>query len=60
MSLTGYAEEFYGPKAKKNDPDKKIAKSRPTNLIKKVSKFFDEWTQHSYEAWFKAGRPNDF
>ena len=60
MSLTGYAEEFYRPKAKINEPDEKIARFTPTNPIQKVYKFFDEWTQHSYEAWFKAGRPNDF
>ena len=27
--------------------------------IKAIYKFFDEWSQHSHEAWVKAGRPDN-
>ena len=29
-------------------------------VLSGVGTFFSEWTQHSYEAWIKAGRPHNF
>jgi hypothetical protein len=29
-------------------------------VLSGVVKFFDEWSQHSYDAWVRAGRPHDF
>ena len=30
-----------------------------SRVLSSVVKFFDEWSQHSYEAWVKADRPHD-
>ena len=27
-------------------------------LSARIVAFFDDWTQHSYDAWEKAGRPD--
>jgi len=29
-------------------------------VLSGVVKFFDEWSQHSYDAWVRPGRPHDF
>ena len=29
-------------------------------VLSGVVKFFDEWSQHSRDAWVRAGRPHDF
>ena len=59
MSLTGYAEEFYLPRAKLDDAGE-IVKQPKASLLRRIYTFCDEWTQHSYEAWMKAGQPGDF
>ena len=65
MSLDGYAEEFFRPVAKvKINGVGKIIKPPKTRLLSRicsrVETSFSEWTQHSYEAWVKNGRPEDF
>ena len=34
--------------------------ARLKRIGKAIYKFFDEWTQYSYEAWVRAGRPDNF
>jgi hypothetical protein len=29
----------------------------PSTLFGKIYAFFDNWSQHSYDAWEKSGRP---
>lgn len=29
-------------------------------IFRKISRYFDEWVNHSYEAWIKAGRSDHF
>ena len=65
MSLVGYAEEFFRPAANvKINNIGKIIKPPKRRLLSsaylKVRNFFNEWTQHSYEAWVKAGKPADY
>ena len=59
MSLTGYAEEFYLPRAKLDDTGE-IVKQPKASLLRRIYKFCDESTQHFYEAWMKAGQPRNF
>ena len=56
MSLTSYFEEYSPPKSISSET-KKIERRSYSNPLKRISKFFNEWIQHSYEAWVKAGRP---
>ena len=56
MSLTSYFEEYSPPKSISSN-SKKFEKRYYSNLLKRISKFFNEWIQYSYEAWVKAGRP---
>ncbi len=39
------------------DPPKR---SLLLSVLSGVVKFFDEWSQHSHDAWVRAGRPHDF
>ena len=64
-NLAGYAEEFFRPVAKvKFNGVGKIVKPIKPRLLSRicsgVEKFFSEWTQISYEAWVKIGRPDNF
>ena len=56
MSLTSYFEEYSPPKSISSET-KQIEKRSYSDLLKPIGKFFNEWIQHSYEAWVKAGRP---
>ena len=65
MSLAGYAEEFFRPvaKVKINGVGKIVKPPKPrllSRICSRVEIFFSEWTQHSYEAWVKNGRPDNF
>ena len=65
MSLAEYAEEFCRPVAevKVNGVGKIIKPPKPrllSRICSRVETFFIEWTQHSYEAWVKNGRPDNF
>ena len=65
MSLAGYAEEFFRPvaKVKINGVGKIVKPPKPRLLSRTCSRVetsFSEWTQHSYEAWVKNGRPDNF
>ena len=31
-----------------------------SRVLSGVVKFFDEWSQHSCDAWVRAGQPHDF
>ena len=65
MSLVGYAEEFFRPvtKVKINGVGKIVKPSEPrllSRICSRVETFFSAWTQHSYDAWVKNGRPDNF
>ena len=65
MSLAGYAEEFFRPvtKVKINGVGKIVKPPKPSlvsGICSRVKTSFSEWTQHSYEAWVKNGRPDNF
>ena len=59
MNSTRYAENFFLPKLRIEDVGKIVKRPKPS-LLYRVGTFFSEWTQHSYEAWIKAGRPDNF
>ena len=56
MSLNSYFEEYSRPKTISAETIQ-VEKRSYSDLLKRIGKFFDEWIQHSYEAWVKAGRP---
>lgn len=65
MSLAGYAEEFYRPvaKVKINGVGKIVKPPKPrllSSIGSRIETFISEWTQHSYEAWVKNGRTDNF
>ena len=65
MSFVGYAEEFFRPvvKVKINGVGKIVKPPKPrllSRICSRVETSFSEWTQHSYEAWVKNGRPDNF
>ena len=39
------------------DADSQVTDAPKRSLLKRIHRFFDEWIEHSYEAWIKAGRP---
>jgi len=65
MSLAGYAEEFFRPvaKVKINGVGTIVNPPKPrllSRIYSRVETLFGKWTQHSYEAWVKIGRPDNF
>ena len=41
------------------DADSQVTDAFKRSLRSRVGTFFSEWTQHSYEVWVKAGRPDN-
>ena len=65
MSLTEYAETIASPltNVKINSVGKVLKPSKPILLLLifyKTVGFLSNWTQKSYEAWVRRGRPDVF
>jgi|TARA_B110000263_G_C14988745_1_gene364999 hypothetical protein len=53
FTYTDLANKYYDSSSEAANTNKQVA----LTLSARIFNFFDAWTQHSYDAWEKAGRP---
>jgi len=54
VTYTDLANKYYDSSSEAANTNEQVA----LTLSARIVAFFDAWTQHSYDAWEKAGRPD--
>ena len=53
INYTDLANKYYGSSTEASNTNEPIK----LTFFARFAAFFDDWTQHSYDSWEKAGRP---